>query len=112
MIRITVDGVNAITGRKPIPPVQDYIVLPDQKVVKGYRTGDTEMRQFTCPRLGGTQSSHTLMIEITPHRMLAPYLVGPGFASMLPASISKQEFGPNWVSHFFSMAEMAYTQQD
>jgi hypothetical protein len=112
MIRITVDGVNAVTGRKPTLGEQDYIVLPDQRVVKGHRMGNTEMTQFTCPSHGGAlMTSHSLMIEITPHSMLGNFAVLPVFPSRLPVSNSKREFGPNWVSHFSSLAEMAYAQQ-
>jgi len=72
LVRIYVDGVNAVTGRVTCQPgEQDYVVVPEQSALNRYKTSPQKMLQFHSPDFGGASrggsSKRDIQLEITPY---------------------------------------------
>jgi len=70
LVRIYVDGINAVTGRAMCQPgEQDYVVVPDQRALNWYKTSPQKLVQFLCPDFGGAPrgrySKRDIQLEIT-----------------------------------------------
>jgi hypothetical protein len=75
LIRIYIDGVNAVTGRTSSQPdEQDYIITPSQRTLRKFKPSpNAAMVLFRCPPLfqpGATKKNSTnIQIEVTTHEM-------------------------------------------
>ncbi|MYR07731.1 hypothetical protein GTV32_16100 [Gordonia sp. SID5947] len=77
LVRISVDGVNAVTGTPfcgdPDFSAHDYFEVPDQPWLDGFRTDDSTVRQFVALPVGerhrrGRSEGGLVRIEATPLR--------------------------------------------
>lgn len=72
LIRLYVNGNNAVTGRNDyLPTEQDYVVVPGRIALDWYKPTTTTKVQFTCPPSQQANSGVTnrieLQFEITPY---------------------------------------------
>jgi hypothetical protein len=98
LVRIYVDGVNAVTGRtSPLFGEQAYVLVPDQEFVNGYHSTPSAMVQFVCPPFStrGVDQPKLcdIQFEVTPYE------------PSLFISINVKSFWGNW--YVFGLAPSA-----